>query len=78
MEQVLYGPTTCMFGAPPYVKCFHVLYDLWSPIPYMEIGIVWSPHVYIWSPLSYMEQILYGPPTCMFGRPTREVSSCII
>ena len=54
---------------------------------------VWSPHMYymtlmvphslyeigiLWSPLPYMEQVLYGSPTCMYGPPTCEVSSCLI
>ena len=29
----------------------------------------------IWSPLPYMEQVLYGPPTCMYGPPIYGVVS---
>ena len=35
MEQVSYGPPTCTYGLP-HVKCLHVLYDFYGPIPYME------------------------------------------
>ena len=30
MEQLTYGPTTCMYG-PPYVTYLHVLHDSYGP-----------------------------------------------
>ena len=42
MEQVSYGPLTCMYG-PPHVKCLHVLYDSRSPHTLYGKGIIWFP-----------------------------------
>ena len=63
MEQVSYGPPTCVYGLP-YVQSDG------PPLPYMEHISYGPPHVHmvpphVWSdgpPLPYMEHISYGPP----------------